>query len=397
MTGLATTSAWFGNQARNHFRMATRAMGFHDRLTKKMDKADNFNNALERLTEVLGGDAAALMCNGKTPAADDEVNVVMETLKTCEADIAAACKATLTPDQEAALETCKTNTETFRNNYIDAFAPKQKLDGAAVCAKINEGDLTAQVGGLKTDCKTVKDLETEQKAKWKMCDAAFKKCAGAQKKVFDITRKCRGRLTRQGCPVVPGDKEEAKAQAAALDGIVKAWGPAKEAMDAALATPEERQVSTEDGEGCTALLEGVKETLDAAIEAVEDPLQGFLDLSKSDSIGEGLEALAARDVLADVSSCSDDTLEKIREMYAELKDWMDGAVQQLEVLVEVFGDGKSLQIVPNLRYFLCNPLRLSEVKVLTILYLIKDRVLKTLVENIRHSWKSTSRVVEILD
>ena len=39
-----------------------------------MDKAGNFKNTLERLTEVLGGDAAALKCNGATQAADDEIN-----------------------------------------------------------------------------------------------------------------------------------------------------------------------------------------------------------------------------------------------------------------------------------------------------------------------------------
>merc|ERR1712142_140035 len=340
LMGLASTSAWFGNQARNHYRMATRAMSFHDRLTKKMDKAGNFKNTLERLTEVLGGDAAALKCNGATLAADDEINGVMETLTTCEADIETSCQATLTPDQEAALEKCKTNTEIFRNNYIEAFAPKKKLDGAAVCAKINEGDLTAQVGGLKTDCQPVKDMETEQKAKWKMCDAAFKKCAGAQKKVFDITRRCRGRTARQGCPgpVVPESKEEAQAQAKALDGIVKAWGPAKAALDAALKRPEARQAPTEDGEGCTALMEGIQETLDAAIEAAEDPLQGVLDLANSDSIGEGLDALAKRDVAADVSSCSEDTLEMIRDAYEELEEWMDGAIEQLEVLIEFFGE-----------------------------------------------------------
>ena len=37
---------------------------------------------------------------------------------------------------------------------------------------------------------------------------------------------------------------------------MKAWGPAKAALDAALKRPEARQAPTEDGEGCTALIEG---------------------------------------------------------------------------------------------------------------------------------------------
>merc|ERR1719447_1735052 len=64
----------------------------------------------------------------------------------------------------------------------------------------------------------------------------------------------------------------------------------------------------------------------------------LLDLANSDSIGEGLDALAKRDVAADVSSCSEDTLEMIRDAYEELEEWMDGAIEQLEVLIEFFGE-----------------------------------------------------------
>ena len=154
---------------------------------KKSEKKDIFKPTLQRLSDAAGGNISSPICSGRSNSsgATKMLNLSM-TLKTCAADIHAACHITNLPAVDAAkIAECKTAITIFKN-YTDCC---QDLSGSDACSCWTPSSIVAEAMTIVKTCDLSK-INTAMVNAVKECKVAFGKCRKSEDSVGDIIFAC---------------------------------------------------------------------------------------------------------------------------------------------------------------------------------------------------------------
>merc|ERR1711872_727963 len=177
---------WYGNRARNIFRMSARALDKSGMTKKKKEKKADFDGALADVEGVSGD------CQSKLSGNETNFSDTLTKLKACNAAIDTACDGGMDNDTMAKMTGCKEAAEAFRTGFL----AMTNADADKMCAML--GDVEALKNAAETACENVEDVEKDKFRSKKMCKEAFMDCAKARKDSVDIVVKC-----GSACPV-PG-------------------------------------------------------------------------------------------------------------------------------------------------------------------------------------------------
>merc|ERR1711872_974608 len=175
---------WYGNRARNIFRMSARALDKSGMTKKKKEKKADFDGVLADVEGVSGD------CQSKLSGNGTNFSDTLTKLKACNAAIDTACDGGMDNDTMAKMTGCKEAAEAFRTGFL----AMTNADADKMCAML--GDVEALKTAAEAACENVEDVDQAQVDKQKMCKEAFMDCAKARKDSVDIVVKC-----GSACPV----------------------------------------------------------------------------------------------------------------------------------------------------------------------------------------------------
>merc|ERR1712198_236734 len=175
---------WYGNRARNIFRMSARALDKSGMTKKKKEKKADFDGVLADVEGVSGD------CQSKLSGNGTNFSDTLTKLKACNAAIDTACDGGMDNDTMAKMTGCKEAAEAFRTGFL----AMTNADADKMCAML--ADVEALKTAAEAACENVEDVDKAQVDKQKMCKEAFMDCAKARKDSIDIVVKC-----GSACPV----------------------------------------------------------------------------------------------------------------------------------------------------------------------------------------------------
>merc|ERR1711962_339408 len=169
---------WYGNRARNIFRMSARALDKSGMTKKKKEKKADFDGVMADV-EAVDAD-----CQSKLPEDGPKYADTLTKLKACNAAIDTACDGGMDDDTMAKMTGCKEAAEAFRTGFL----AMTNADADKMCGML--GDVEALQTAAETACGDVEDVDKAQVDKQKMCKEAFMDCAKARKDSVDLVVKC---------------------------------------------------------------------------------------------------------------------------------------------------------------------------------------------------------------
>merc|ERR1712180_376706 len=168
---LASLGAIFGNQARNIYRQASRALQFADLKAKKLKKKDDFTASLE---------AVEAVCKDQDAAAKDP-------LAACPGEVEGKC--TETPQETIdEIQECLDTVNEFRDLFIKEIAKAGSAD--AICALVM-APATTELKDAVIACKDkILAAEAAQKEEKNACVAAFSDCRKEERNALGQMQAC---------------------------------------------------------------------------------------------------------------------------------------------------------------------------------------------------------------
>ncbi|XP_023342540.1 putative GPI-anchored protein pfl2 [Eurytemora carolleeae] len=307
---LATLAGLAANQARNYFQIAARALTADSAKKSKEEKKSVFKDPFSTLVSNLGGDSTNLTCGGKSSTDNTTVETV-SVLEQCEQDIEQSCNSSLSEDDIAKIDACKTDTSDFRDLYITLLASQLSTKtGEELCLATQDPDLLALKDKV-LNCSFLADKTgpaQSQVSERKACVKAFAACRSAERNSAGTISRC------TYCPSLDQAAEELsaltrlnetlanseKALDSAMEAAGVASGPGSDGTLPAGRIDVPRQAG--DGPGCVEVYNGLVSFNKTASSA--DPNKPF-NTGSSLKSAETLNAVTSRSTLVeDLTSCS---------------------------------------------------------------------------------------------
>jgi len=204
--GLAKLGGIFGNQARNFFRQASRALIKAKQKSSKGKKKDDFEVAYVLVLKAAGGDPENPKCKGAATSGNDSIKGTVDNLKNCSNAIGEKCVKELTDEQQTTIQKCYDTTKDFRDEFSSLFVTGTKTV-EQICDGIDSEKITKLKADMDTFCANITEDEAKQNYEKRLCDQAFQSCRKAERNAASQVDKCREEP--QGCttttPAVTGN------------------------------------------------------------------------------------------------------------------------------------------------------------------------------------------------
>jgi len=317
---------FFGNQARNYLRQATRAKTKSEQKGRKGKKKDDFKVPYNYVLAAAGGNAASPTCKGKAPGTNDTLSGVVSSLKSCDVEILDKCNKVLSADELTTVESCLTATNAFRAKYLEDFTGNPSPNAATICTRVNSSAINQLKDDVVKNCKTAMDVtavEKNQTSEKKVCDKAFQACRKAERettaeidrcKVIPLKCELSANLTSAEAKI---ELDIATSVRNALLDTEKKFGDALKAAGKDKGTGDNGELPTsasgnnaaaDETAGCNAVKDGWKKFNETGDAAVQSPDQPKVDKVKADAAIAALNDINSRTTLeADLKSCKSDT------------------------------------------------------------------------------------------
>ncbi|XP_023326707.1 uncharacterized protein LOC111700118 [Eurytemora carolleeae] len=204
VTDLAELSGIFGNQARNFYQIAGRALSANSIIESKNGKKTNFKDSYAILLSSVGGNPKNVTCAGTT-VKNDSVSETATILEACETKIAEACGTTLSAEDLKLITDCRTAADDFRKLYSSLMVLNNAKTATELCTAATDSKLQS----LKDQVRNCAFLTTNggaaqaQPGQRNACNKAFANCRTAERNTLSAVDKCFV-CPRPTTPTAPG-------------------------------------------------------------------------------------------------------------------------------------------------------------------------------------------------
>merc|ERR1712212_849605 len=186
---------YYGNQARNFFRMSLRAKTQHEQKAKKLKKKGDYANVTSAVQGSTGGGGGKpLTCNGKNVTdKNSTIQSSIATLEGCSKKLETSCGGALTTEKVKEMEDCNKAASAFRTEFLKQMIGDKEFKATpqTMCAAVAVGGpLEKLQKALDTACANADKTQQEQVAGKKACDKQWGACRNAEKESINIVGSC---------------------------------------------------------------------------------------------------------------------------------------------------------------------------------------------------------------
>merc|ERR1712142_1179868 len=123
---------YYGNQARNFFRMSLRAKTQHEQKAKKLKKKGDYGNVTAAVQGSTGGGGGKpLTCNGKNVTdKNSTIQSSIATLEGCSKKLETSCGGALTTEKVKEMEDCNKAASAFRTEFLKQMIGDKEFKAA---------------------------------------------------------------------------------------------------------------------------------------------------------------------------------------------------------------------------------------------------------------------------